>query len=76
MAAERGHRTIRGPIDGGYGDAMGDAETANEGGGHLLRWLVLIAMAIAAIAVGRKVALDRADREFEARLRELDANRE
>lgn len=64
-------------LTGGYGEAMGDAETAtDEGGGHLLRWLVLIAMAIAAIAAGRKVALDRADREFEARLRELDSNRE
>lgn len=54
--------------------APGDGN--DSGGGHLLRWLVLIALAIAGIAAGRKLALDRADQEFEARLRQLDANRE
>lgn len=57
---------------------MSDAAPTSDGdgGGHLLRWLVLIALALAAIAGGRKVLLDKADREFEERLRQLDANRE
>ncbi len=45
------------------------------GGSHWLRWLVLIAIAIGAIAAGRKLALNSADKDFEARLKELDAER-
>ena len=46
------------------------------GGSHWLRWLVLIAMAIGAIVAGRRWALSSSDREFEERLREVDANRD
>jgi acyl-CoA hydrolase len=53
-----------------------ESSSGTDGGGHLLRWLVLVALALAAVMAGRKVALDRADREFEERLRQLDANRE
>ena len=47
----------------------------SSGGSHWLRWLVLIAIAIGAIAAGRKIALNNADKDFEARLKELDAER-
>ena len=49
---------------------------ASGGGSHWLRWLVLIAMAIGAIVAGRRWALSSSDREFEERLREVDANRD
>ena len=42
---------------------------------HWLRWMVLIAIAIGAIVAGRKIALNSADKDFEERLRELDAER-
>ncbi len=52
--------------------------TADEtgSGSHWLRWLVLIAIAIGAIAAGRKIALNSADKDFEQRLKELDAQRD
>ena len=56
------------PTDSGGGD-----ETS--GGSHWLRWLVLIAIAVGVVAFGRKLALDSADKDFEQRLRELDAER-
>jgi hypothetical protein len=43
------------------------------------RWfglLVLASAAIGAVAAGREVAMRRADREFEVRLRSTDANRD
>ena len=43
------------------------------------RWfglLVLASAAIGAVAAGRQVAMRRADREFEVRLRSTDANRD
>lgn len=43
---------------------------------HLGRWLTLIALAMIAAVVGRQIAVTAADREFEARLAELDANRD
>lgn len=45
-------------------------------GGHVLRWLVLVALAIGAIVAGRRFALSRADREFEERLRQADLQRD
>ncbi|UDY36050.1 hypothetical protein [Dermatobacter hominis] len=54
-----------------------DASNDETGGGsHWLRWLVLIALAIGAIAAGRKIALNSADKDFEQRLKELDAERD
>ena len=55
------------PPAGGDGD---------DGGGHLLRWLVLIAWAIGVIVAGRRFALSSSDREFEERLRAADNNRD
>ena len=52
------------------------SETETGGGSHWLRWLVLIALAIGAIAAGRKIALNSADKDFEQRLKELDAERD
>jgi len=43
------------------------------------RWfglLVLASAAIGAVAAGRQVAMQRADRDFEVRLRSTDANRD
>jgi hypothetical protein len=57
-------------------DDAATTEDGSGGGSHLLRWLVLIALAIGAVVAGRRVALDRADREFEERLRGLDDRRE
>ena len=54
-------------------DIDGGDETG--GGSHWLRWLILIAIAIGAIAAGRKLALNSADKDFEQRLRVLDAER-
>ena len=54
-------------------DIDGGDETG--GGSHWLRWLSLIAIAIGAIAAGRKLALNSADKDFEQRLRALDAER-
>lgn len=48
----------------------------NGGGSHWLRWLVLIAIAIGAVVAGRKLALSSADKDFEQRLKELDAERD
>jgi hypothetical protein len=53
-----------------------DATNDQTGGSHWLRWLVLIALAVAAIAAGRKIALNAADKDFEQRLKELDAERD
>ncbi|MBS1836937.1 MAG: hypothetical protein JST64_04500 [Actinobacteria bacterium] len=54
-------------------DSGGSDETS--GGSHWLRWMVLIAIAIGAVVAGRKIALSSADKDFEQRLRELDAER-
>ena len=43
---------------------------------HLMRWFVLIALAIVAAAVGRQIAIGSAEKDFEARLAELDTNRD
>ena len=45
-------------------------------GSHLLRWLVLIALAVGLIVAGRRFAISRADQEFEERLRISDATRD
>ena len=57
-------------------DDTTDTGSGTEGGSHLLRWLVLIALAIGAIVAGRRFALSASDREFEERLREVDSNRD
>jgi hypothetical protein len=48
----------------------------DESGGHLIRWLVLVAMAIGLIAAGRRWALSAADKEFADRLRTVDESRD
>ena len=53
-----------------------DANLDDGGGGHLGRWFVLIALALIAAAVGRQIAIGSADKQFEARLAELDDNRD
>ncbi|MCP4436894.1 MAG: hypothetical protein GY812_15540 [Actinomycetia bacterium] len=56
---------------------MTEDAAADEGSNrHLARWFILIGMAIIAAAVGRQIAIGSADRDFEARLAELDANRD
>ena len=57
-------------------DDTTDTDSGTGGGSHLLRWLVLIALAIGAIVAGRRFAISSSDREFEERLREADANRD
>jgi hypothetical protein len=52
-----------------------DSSADGASGGHLARWLVLVALAVLAAAFGRQLALGSADRRFEQRLRELDENR-
>lgn len=57
--------------------SMTDSENIDEGSqSHLMRWLVLIALAVIAAAVGRQMAIGSADKQFEQRLRDLDNNRE
>lgn len=53
-----------------------DAITADDDGRHLARWIILIGLAIIAAAVGRQMAISSSDKEFEARLAELDARRD
>lgn len=55
---------------------MSEEAASEEKSGHLGRWLSLIALALIAAVVGRQIAIASADREFEARLAELDANRD
>ena len=57
------------------GSSSGTGQLSAGGGSHWLRWMVLIAIAIGAIVAGRKIALNSADKDFEERLRELDAER-
>ena len=52
------------------------SDDTNDSSSRRLRWLVVIAMVLAMIVAGRKVALSAADKEFEERLREADDNRE
>ena len=52
-------------------------ETASEDRrGHLNRWVMPFVLAAIAAVVGRQIAVSSADREFEARLAQLDANRD
>lgn len=55
---------------------MSEDTGSDESSSHLARWLTLIALAMIAAVVGRQIAVNAADRDFEARLTELDANRE
>ena len=50
--------------------------TDESGGPHPMRWLILVAIALALMVGGRRWALSLADREFEERLREVDDKRE
>lgn len=53
------------------------ADTTNEQGGtHWLRLLLLVALAVGAVAAGRKWAMSKADAEFEQRLRLADERRD
>lgn len=54
---------------------MADSGTTDDNGSHLMRWLVLIALAVVGAALGRQMALKKADAEFEARLRAADEQR-
>lgn len=49
-----------------------DQASAETSGGHLMRWLILVAIAMFAVAMGRKMAIDSADKKFEERLAALD----
>jgi hypothetical protein len=53
-------------------DTAGDGERKS----HKGRWFLLFALAIAAAAFGRQMAIGSADRKFEERLRQLDDNRD
>ncbi len=53
-----------------------DLTGSEQGGGHLLRWLVLVALGVGAIVAGRRYAISKADREFEERLRRADESRD
>ena len=55
---------------------MTDDPTTEDGGGRLGRWIALIALLLITAAVGRQIAIGSADRQFEARLAELDDNRD
>ncbi len=55
---------------------MADNSTNNEGGSHMLRWIILIAIALGLITAGRKWALSKSDQEFEERLRLADERRD
>ncbi len=55
---------------------MADTTKSDESGSHLLRWIILIALAIGGIAAGRQWALSKADKEFEERLLAADEQRD
>ncbi|MEZ5239680.1 MAG: hypothetical protein R2716_12305 [Microthrixaceae bacterium] len=55
---------------------MTDDANPEEKSSHLGRWVMLFALAVVAAVVGRQVAVNSADREFEARLARLDAERD
>lgn len=52
-------------------NGSGDAE----GGSHLLRWIILIVLAVGGAAALRSWAMSKADAEFEQRLRLADEQR-
>ncbi|MEI2699239.1 MAG: hypothetical protein V9E94_13215 [Microthrixaceae bacterium] len=54
---------------------MADSNVTDDSGSHLLRWLILITLALVAVAAGRRWALSKADKEFEARLLAADERR-
>ncbi len=54
---------------------MSETSPADDAGSNLMRWLVLLVLAAVAAAVGRQVALSKADKEFEARLLAADERR-
>lgn len=54
---------------------MADSSTSDDSGSHVLRWLILIAVAIGLAAAGRQWAISKADQEFEARLLAADEQR-
>jgi hypothetical protein len=51
------------------------SESAGKDGTNWLRLLLMVAMAMGAIAAGRQWAINRADRDFEQRLAEIDRSR-
>jgi hypothetical protein len=54
-------------------DTPGDGDRKKS---HKGRWFLLFALAIAAAAFGRQMAIGSADKKFEERLRQLDDNRD
>jgi len=50
--------------------------TGEESSRHLARWLIIIALAVLAAALGPQIAIGSADKQFEERLRSLDDNRD
>ncbi len=58
-----------------YPEPMSDSTNTDDGGSHMMRWLLFIALAIAGAAAGRQWALSKADAEFEARLKAADERR-
>jgi hypothetical protein len=55
---------------------VSDVAKSSGRGKKLFGLLVLASAVIGAIAAGRQVALNKADQEFEERLRAADANRD
>jgi hypothetical protein len=55
---------------------MSDAKNDADGGRRWFRLLILIAVALGAVAAGRSWAMNRADKEFEQRLRLADERRD
>lgn len=54
-------------------DGSGDDDRKRS---HKGRWFLLFALAIAAAAFGRQMAIGSSDKKFEERLRQLDDNRD
>ena len=75
LPAPRGPATEHAPARLTYRVQVSESGGSSRG----RRWfglLVLASAAIGAVAAGRQVAMQRADREFEVRLRSTDANRD
>lgn len=54
---------------------MAESNTDDKGGNTLLRLLVLLIIGAVITSVGRKLAINKSDKEFEERLRLADERR-